>query len=105
MSLAGAVQWREKTERRIDLLPSYLPGARFVLGKVEEGRGSRGFLDAWWLLGIDGEGRGSGGVEQEVRKRWEWCWQEKRAGCSSGSYFKRGEDNNSWRFYTVGPWG
>nr|GFB99556.1 hypothetical protein [Tanacetum cinerariifolium]GFC02199.1 hypothetical protein [Tanacetum cinerariifolium] len=38
------------------------------------------FLDAWWLLGIDGEGRGSGVEVVEWSGEWgregEWGWRE-----------------------------
>nr|GEY84007.1 hypothetical protein [Tanacetum cinerariifolium] len=65
--------------------------------------------DAWWLLGIDGEGRGSGVEVVEWRENGESgvveSWQENRFGCYSASYFKRGGDKLFWSFASFGPSG
>nr|GEX28204.1 retrovirus-related Pol polyprotein from transposon TNT 1-94 [Tanacetum cinerariifolium] len=65
--------------------------------------------DAWWLLGIDGEGRGGGVEVVEWRENGESgvveSWRENRFGCYSASYFKRGRDDYLWGFYKIGPWG
>nr|GFC28880.1 hypothetical protein [Tanacetum cinerariifolium] len=48
------------------------------------------FLDAWWLLGIDGEGRGSGVEVVEWRENGEsgvvGSWREIRFWCYSSQF-------------------
>nr|GFA24850.1 hypothetical protein [Tanacetum cinerariifolium] len=63
---------------------------------------------ACWLLGIDGEGRGSGvEVVEWARKKergGEWGWWENRLQVLQCLVFKRGRDEVLWHFCKIGPW-
>nr|GEW84435.1 hypothetical protein [Tanacetum cinerariifolium] len=54
------------------------------------------FLDAWWLLGIDGEGRGSGVEVVEWSRKWGRCGNG--AGGKNGQGATVEQPSNSYKF-------